>query len=384
MGRGDQNHPLLAPLQFAAMVACVIAGFLALDHFADADEQLLLGAATWLILITSCACLGREDRARALMVVVVASCAEVLGSIVLGAYTYRLENLPAFVPPGHGLVFLAGLRISQIRAGTPAPARVPLGRDRAGRRLGCGGIAASRPDRRARGDHRSAADLRPAPRPRRDPVRRCLPDGRVPGDLRDLDRRLALGRNRAGHASARRATRRAASPASTSCSTSPRSRWRPVHWRHSTACAACRPHEPRTSPARSRDSPPASRRRNPPRSEAAAPPLPGTRSSSIEALLRRAQRGQCRGDVRGLRSNIVRPQLGQSGRPICALSSRASGSSGTPDPSGLLPCPLRGALCKGLADPEAIPADGAPQSLGAASLHARREERRCRLTARTG
>ena len=113
MGRREENNPLSAPLPFAAMVACVIAGFLALDHFANADEQLLLGAATWLILIASCASLDREDRARALLVVVVATCAEVLGSIVLGAYTYRLENLPAFVPPGHGLVFLAGLRISQ-------------------------------------------------------------------------------------------------------------------------------------------------------------------------------------------------------------------------------------------------------------------------------
>jgi hypothetical protein len=113
MARGAANHPLSAPLPFAAMVLCVIAGFLALDHFADPGEQLLLGAATWMILIASCAALGREDRARALLVVLVASCAEVIGSIVLGAYTYRLENLPAFVPPGHGLVFLAGLRISQ-------------------------------------------------------------------------------------------------------------------------------------------------------------------------------------------------------------------------------------------------------------------------------
>ncbi len=113
MGRPAANHPLTAPLPFAAMVACVIATFLALDHFATADEQLLLGAATWGILIASCAFLDREDRARALLVVLVATCAEVLGSIVLGAYTYRLENLPAFVPPGHGLVFLAGLRISQ-------------------------------------------------------------------------------------------------------------------------------------------------------------------------------------------------------------------------------------------------------------------------------
>ena len=113
MGRGNATHPTSAPLSFAAMVACVIAGFLALDHFATLNEQLLLGAATWIILLASVAPLSREDRSRALLVVVVATCAEVLGSIVLGAYTYRLENLPAFVPPGHGLVYLAGLRISQ-------------------------------------------------------------------------------------------------------------------------------------------------------------------------------------------------------------------------------------------------------------------------------
>jgi hypothetical protein len=95
------------------MVLCVIASFLALDHYASHGEQLMLGVATWAILIASCASLGREDRTRVLLVVVVASTAEVLGSIVLGAYTYRLDNLPAFVPPGHGLVFLAGLRISQ-------------------------------------------------------------------------------------------------------------------------------------------------------------------------------------------------------------------------------------------------------------------------------
>lgn len=113
MWREESQNPLSLPLPFAGTVLCVIAGFLALDHFADVDEQLLLGAATWAILIASLGPLGREDRARALLVVVVASCAEVIGSIVLGAYTYRLQNLPAFVPPGHGLVYLAGLRISQ-------------------------------------------------------------------------------------------------------------------------------------------------------------------------------------------------------------------------------------------------------------------------------
>src|SRR5262245_1144142 len=107
------KHPLSEPLPFAAMVLCVITGFLALDHYATHGEQLLLGAATWAILIASSLSLSPEDRVLALLVVAVATGAEVLGSIVLGAYTYRLENLPAFVPPGHGLVFLAGLRISR-------------------------------------------------------------------------------------------------------------------------------------------------------------------------------------------------------------------------------------------------------------------------------
>jgi len=64
--------------------------------------------------------LQREDRARTLLVVVIATGAEILGSIILGAYTYRLENLPAFVPPGHGLVYLAALTIGGALYGTRA------------------------------------------------------------------------------------------------------------------------------------------------------------------------------------------------------------------------------------------------------------------------
>jgi hypothetical protein len=101
------------PLVYAAGVLLVIVGFLGLDHYSSSHEQLALGAATWAILIASCFSLEPEDRARVALVVLVASTAEVVGSILLGAYTYRLENLPAFVPPGHGLVYLAGLRISQ-------------------------------------------------------------------------------------------------------------------------------------------------------------------------------------------------------------------------------------------------------------------------------
>ncbi len=103
----------MSPLAFAALVLAVIAGFLGLDHFAALPEQMLIGVATWGVLLAACAPLDPEARARVALVVVVATCAEILGSIVIGAYEYRLSNLPAFVPPGHGLVYLAGLRISE-------------------------------------------------------------------------------------------------------------------------------------------------------------------------------------------------------------------------------------------------------------------------------
>ena len=72
----------------------------------------MLGAATWVALWLACRSVPRLLWAQALVVVVVATCAEFVGSIVWGVYTYRLENLPSFVPPAHGLVYLAGASLA--------------------------------------------------------------------------------------------------------------------------------------------------------------------------------------------------------------------------------------------------------------------------------
>lgn len=53
-----------------------------------------------------------ERRAQALAVVAFATIGEVVGSLVWGVYHYRLHNLPLFVPPAHGLVYLTGLSLS--------------------------------------------------------------------------------------------------------------------------------------------------------------------------------------------------------------------------------------------------------------------------------
>jgi hypothetical protein len=97
---------------FAAIVA-FIAAFLAIDQWSDRRTQLLIGAVTWAALAYCLRHVSAAQRAQTLLVVAVATCAEMTGSIIWGVYTYRLENLPTFVPPGHGLVYLAGLALSR-------------------------------------------------------------------------------------------------------------------------------------------------------------------------------------------------------------------------------------------------------------------------------
>jgi len=82
------------------------------DTLVDARAQLLLGLAAWIALAVALRGVAPLLRAQALVVVVVATAAEVVGSILWGVYTYRLENLPSFVPPCHGIVYLAGASLA--------------------------------------------------------------------------------------------------------------------------------------------------------------------------------------------------------------------------------------------------------------------------------
>ena len=99
------------PLGFAAFVA---AGLL-LERTAGSAGELALGLLTWLALVAACRPLDRAARRRVAALVAVATAGEVLGSLILGLYAYRRGGIPAFVPPGHGLVFLAGMRLSRAR-----------------------------------------------------------------------------------------------------------------------------------------------------------------------------------------------------------------------------------------------------------------------------
>jgi FtsH-binding integral membrane protein len=86
---------------------------LVLDHGAGIWSQRAIGVVTWLLLL---ALLSRESplvRAQIAVVVVFATAVEYTFSPLLHVYIYRLDNVPAFVPPGHGLVYLCALAIGR-------------------------------------------------------------------------------------------------------------------------------------------------------------------------------------------------------------------------------------------------------------------------------
>jgi hypothetical protein len=96
----------------AAGIAAYLAVLLAVDTQVQLPGQLVLGALTWIVLIAAAWPLSAERRAQVAVVICAATVAELTGSILWGVYSYRLDNLPTFVPPAHGLVFMAGLSLS--------------------------------------------------------------------------------------------------------------------------------------------------------------------------------------------------------------------------------------------------------------------------------
>jgi hypothetical protein len=105
----------LTPGRYLPAILLITTVGLGVDHFADLRQQALLGLGNACLLGFLLIWFTPMQRAQTLCVVLIATCFEVIGSIIWGLYTYRLGNLPLFVPSGHGIVYLTGLRISQSR-----------------------------------------------------------------------------------------------------------------------------------------------------------------------------------------------------------------------------------------------------------------------------
>jgi hypothetical protein len=82
---------------------------LADSHVTAQWQQWLLGALTFGVLYLGAMQAPKEQRTQVWVCVGVATGFEIFASLIWGLYRYRMHNLPLFVPPGHGLVYLFGL-----------------------------------------------------------------------------------------------------------------------------------------------------------------------------------------------------------------------------------------------------------------------------------
>ena len=123
--RFDQGFSLLArgtdqrtrtTLLLATLSTAYWLVVLFLDRNATLGQQLGLAATTWAFLLVALRLSPPSERVQVVSMIAVASCCECIGSLIWGAYRYRLENIPMYVPPGHGFFFLMALRLSEVPA----------------------------------------------------------------------------------------------------------------------------------------------------------------------------------------------------------------------------------------------------------------------------
>jgi hypothetical protein len=97
----------------AIIVATLMIGLL-VDVHTDIAGQTALSAAVWMVLFYVLRDVSGEERRGLLACLVIATSGEIALSLGWGLYTYRLSNIPMFVPPGHVLMLLLGLSLARV------------------------------------------------------------------------------------------------------------------------------------------------------------------------------------------------------------------------------------------------------------------------------
>jgi hypothetical protein len=103
------------------IVAALTIG-LAADVRTGFHGQALISAGIWALLLYLLAQFELGERRALLSCLVIATAGEIFLSLGWGLYTYRLHNIPLFVPPGHVLLLMLGITMSQRISGRMANA----------------------------------------------------------------------------------------------------------------------------------------------------------------------------------------------------------------------------------------------------------------------
>lgn len=105
--------------RIGAPAAVVMMGWLSLVLWLDSDGgpwlQRGLGVCTWVVLVLAMRRVSPVVRMQTGVVVAFATLIEYIFSPTLEVYVYRFENVPMYVPPGHGLVYLSAFALGHSR-----------------------------------------------------------------------------------------------------------------------------------------------------------------------------------------------------------------------------------------------------------------------------
>jgi len=86
---------------------------LAADIHTGLIGQDAISVGVWGLLLYLLARVDRNQRTALMTCLVIATAGEMFCSLVWGLYTYRLGNIPQFVPPGHVLMLLLGMSLAR-------------------------------------------------------------------------------------------------------------------------------------------------------------------------------------------------------------------------------------------------------------------------------
>ncbi|MGZ4956667.1 MAG: hypothetical protein ACXV8Q_16290, partial [Methylobacter sp.] len=98
----------IAAFTFFCVAVCLVS-----DANASLEKQNALGVCAWVFVIGLLLGENREIRVQVAIAVIFATIGEHFASPFMGGYTYRFENVPAYVPPGHGMVYLTAVALGR-------------------------------------------------------------------------------------------------------------------------------------------------------------------------------------------------------------------------------------------------------------------------------
>jgi hypothetical protein len=97
----------------AAFTFICVAICLTTDANAAIEKQNALGVCAWVFLIGLLLGEPLEVRVQVGIAMIFATMGEHFASPYMGGYTYRFHNVPAYVPPGHGMVYLTAVALAR-------------------------------------------------------------------------------------------------------------------------------------------------------------------------------------------------------------------------------------------------------------------------------